>query len=66
MEFQLQTFNGVTKFSGSYSAYELSTIALTKPDRMLLDEVSNDPKATAADYLLALETIFRRILEAKP
>ncbi len=50
-------------FRGEVSASDLAFLRLDRLDRALLDDIGSDSKATAADYLLALEMIFRRHAE---
>jgi hypothetical protein len=47
-------------FSGEVRMSEIAGLRLDKFDRALLNDVGNDGIATSSDYLLALETIFRR------
>jgi hypothetical protein len=50
-------------FKGRISMHELANLRLDRMDSALLDDVGGDGKATAADYLLALEMLFRRHAE---
>jgi len=69
MRFNLQrmrdpvTAVDVIKFDGEVHAFDLVKLSLDNFDRALLDDVNNDTSATAADYLLVLEMLFRRLQE---
>lgn len=56
----------VISFRGEVRASDLLKLRLDPLDRSLLDDVGGDSKATPADYLLALEMIFRRFAEQTP
>ena len=64
MDFKLTKHNDPRNerisFQGEFSVYELARLNLGWFDRALLADVDGDPLATAADYLLGLEMIFRR------
>jgi hypothetical protein len=51
---------GKIKFYGEIDYADLARLRLDGMDRALLNDVDSDPEASAADYLLALEVIFRR------
>lgn len=65
MKFTIEKFEatGVVSFHGEFSEMDLAKLQLDGLDRKLLDDVGGDEKATPADYLLALEMIFRRHAE---
>lgn len=50
-------------FHGSVYFSDLADLSLSPLDHALLKDVGEDNHATAADYLLALEMIFRRYAE---
>lgn len=50
-------------FKGHILEHELADLRLDRMDSALLDDVGGDKKATAADYLLALEMLYRRHAE---
>lgn len=50
-------------FQGAISFHELADLNLDRLDLALIHDVGADDKATVADYLLALEMIFRRYAE---
>ena len=47
-------------FSGSISHSDFARIDFDRADQMLLDDVSKAKDVTAADYLLALQTVYFR------
>lgn len=65
MRFDMQRddITGGISFRGSIEAVDLVKLKLDRLDRALLDDVGSDGKATPADYLLALEMLFRRHAE---
>jgi hypothetical protein len=62
MKFELERLaeNGSLIFHGRVSKKDMTELTLDRLDRALLDDVGSDTKATAADYLLVLEMLFRR------
>lgn len=51
--------DGVVEFSGSFNVCELEDLQLDQLDHALLDKASCED-ATTADFLLALEAVYRR------
>lgn len=51
------------RFTGEVRLRDLEDLDLTRLDMALLKDVGGDEKASAADYLLVLEMIFRRHAE---
>ena len=62
VKFKLErsNYSKTIRFSGEITSDELIRLRLTPFAKMLLREVETDDKATAADYLLALEMLYRR------
>lgn len=65
MKFEMQRdcVSDLISFRGEISVFDMHRLRLDNLDMAVIDDVSNDPKATAADYLLALEVLFRRYSE---
>lgn len=57
------TFDEVFTFRGEVRESDLLKIKLDPLDRAVINDVGSDPKASAADFLLALEILFRRHTE---
>ena len=53
-------------FKGTITMRDLSALRLDKMDAALLADVDGDSDATAADYLLVLEMLYRRHGEQQP
>ena len=59
----LETLNEITCFSGEITSVDLLNLRLSAFDRALLNEVMNDEKPKAHDFLLCLEMLYRKYYE---
>lgn len=68
MQFEIQRdgITGALAFKGTISLLDLVNLRLDRMDLALLADVGGDKEATAADYLLALEMLYRRGREQRP
>ena len=62
MKFQIRTdqLARIITFNGEIEELEVERLDLDRFDTALMYDVSNDSNASAADYLLVLEMLFRR------
>lgn len=51
---------GIVRFRGEYDEMELASLNFSGLDLWMLRTVGETPNMSAADYLLCLETIYRR------
>lgn len=65
IELSRDIVTGDLHFKGTVSATDMTSLVMDPFDRKVLDECGG-PTATAADRLLGLELIFRRLAEQQP